>query len=81
MAMNELMNMAHMDEPLWMKNSLGGGEVLSLEEYAHVAAPSFAAKRDGFVTEATRASGVVYINSLALVELLMDVVQLSLTRC
>ncbi|CAN1265907.1 Homeobox-leucine zipper protein HDG1 [Linum perenne] len=73
MAMNELMNMAHMDEPLWMKNSLGGGEVLSLEEYAHVAAPSFAAKRDGFVTEATRASGVVYINSLALVELLMDV--------
>ncbi|CAN1188859.1 Homeobox-leucine zipper protein ROC4 [Linum perenne] len=52
-------------------NRVRGGEVLSLEGYARVAAQPFAAKRDWFVTEATRKSGVVYINSLALVELFM----------
>ncbi|CAL1405019.1 unnamed protein product [Linum trigynum] len=86
-AMNELLKMVHVDEPLWIKignpagdnqsagtsNNNCSKEILNVEEYARVASPSLALKRTGFVREATRETGIVVINSLAIVETMMDV--------
>ncbi|XP_028806078.1 homeobox-leucine zipper protein ANTHOCYANINLESS 2-like [Neltuma alba] len=71
-AMEELMKMAQGDAPLWIKTLDGGNEVLNLEEYARIFPPCLGPKPPGYVTEATRGTGVVTINSLALVETLMD---------
>eukprot|EP00262_Sarcandra_glabra_P016232 TRINITY_DN522_c0_g1_i2.p1 TRINITY_DN522_c0_g1~~TRINITY_DN522_c0_g1_i2.p1 ORF type:complete len:797 (+),score=122.76 TRINITY_DN522_c0_g1_i2:449-2839(+) len=69
-AMDELVKMAQTDEPLW---SLEGGKVtLNYDEYLRVFPRRIGAKPVGFVTEASRESGMVIINSLALVETLMD---------
>ncbi|KAF8380305.1 hypothetical protein HHK36_027787 [Tetracentron sinense] len=70
-AMNELIKIAETDEPLWLQ-SLGGKETLNHEEYMRVFSPCIGMKPSGFVTEATRETGMVIINSLALVEMLMD---------
>ncbi|KAL3517110.1 hypothetical protein ACH5RR_024012 [Cinchona calisaya] len=77
-AMNELMKLAQIDEPLWIRNQLEGGgggggrEILNHEEYMRTFTPCIGMKPNGFVTEASRETGVVIINSLALVETLMD---------
>ncbi|XP_042428609.1 homeobox-leucine zipper protein ANTHOCYANINLESS 2-like isoform X2 [Zingiber officinale] len=72
-AMDELVAMAHMDAPLWIRSTDGGSETLNYEQYHHsvrrIAGMSPAA---GFVAEASRQTGMVIINSLALVETLMD---------
>ena len=78
-AMEELMKMAQGDSPLWIKPVDGENEVLNLEEYARIVPPCLGPKPDGYVTEATRHSGVVMINSLALIEILMDVVCILIT--
>ncbi|KAF8657022.1 hypothetical protein HU200_060356 [Digitaria exilis] len=74
-AMDELVKLAQIDEPLWLP-SLNGSpskEMLNFEEYAHSFLPCFGAKPAGFVSEASRESGLVIIDdSLALVETLMD---------
>ncbi|WOL07520.1 hypothetical protein Cni_G16263 [Canna indica] len=72
-AMDELVKMAQMEEPLWIPSLDGGTETLNYEEY-HQSFPRCigGAKPIGYVSEATRASGVVIINSLALVETLID---------
>ncbi|KAK7270509.1 hypothetical protein RIF29_23707 [Crotalaria pallida] len=67
-AMEELLKMAQADTPLWIKSLDGEKEVLNHEEYARLFSP----KPAGYATEATRETGVVIINSLALVETLMD---------
>ncbi|OVA14140.1 Homeobox domain [Macleaya cordata] len=72
-AMEELVRMAQTNEPLWLPAGLiGGKESLNNEEYSRMFAPCIGAKPSGFVTEATRETGMVIINSLALVETLMD---------
>ncbi|KAF8412309.1 hypothetical protein HHK36_000270 [Tetracentron sinense] len=71
-AMEELVKMAQSDEPLWLPN-WGGKETLNHEEYMRVISPCIGMKPSCFVTEATRETGTVIINSLALVETLMDV--------
>lgn len=73
-AMDELVKMAQADTPLWIKSSEGGKETLNLEEYMRTFPPCMGTKPNGFVTEATRATCTVIINSLALVETLMDTV-------
>lgn len=76
-AMDELVKMAHADDPLWISSLEGGREILNHDEYMRTFTPCIGMKPNGFVTEASRETGVVIINSLALVETLMDSVSLS----
>ncbi|KAG6501791.1 hypothetical protein ZIOFF_041675 [Zingiber officinale] len=71
-AMDELVKMAQMEEPLWISSLDGGRETLNYEEYHQNFPRCVGAKPIGFVSEATRSSCVVIINTLALVETLMD---------
>ncbi|XP_030457367.2 homeobox-leucine zipper protein ANTHOCYANINLESS 2 [Syzygium oleosum] len=71
-AMDELVKMAQADEPLWIRSLEGGREILNHDEYIRTFTPCIGMKPNGFVTEASRETGMVIINSLALVETLMD---------
>ncbi|CAH2069213.1 unnamed protein product [Thlaspi arvense] len=68
-AMDELVKLAHSEEPLWVKSLNGERDELNQEEYMRTFSST---KPTGLVTEASRTSGMVIINSLALVETLMD---------
>ena len=72
-AMDELVKMAQMNEPLWVRDG-SGREVLNGEEYSRLSSECLGPKPVGFATEATRETGIVIINSSALVETLMDAV-------
>ncbi|KAL3009253.1 hypothetical protein AAZX31_07G074000 [Glycine max] len=71
-AMDELVKIAQTGEPLWMRNVEGGREILNNEEYVRTFTPCIGLRPNGFVSEASRENGMVIINSLALVETLMD---------
>lgn len=72
-AMDELVKMAQTNEPLWIRSVESGKEIFNHEEYTRIiSTPCIGLKPNGFVSEASRESGVVIINSLALVETLMD---------
>ncbi|XP_058087000.1 homeobox-leucine zipper protein ANTHOCYANINLESS 2-like [Magnolia sinica] len=71
-AMDELVKMVQTEDPLWIPSLEGGKDTLNYEEYLRLFPRSIGPKPVGFVTEATRESGMVIINSLALVETLMD---------
>ncbi|XP_076915064.1 homeobox-leucine zipper protein ANTHOCYANINLESS 2-like [Bidens hawaiensis] len=71
-AMDELMKLWQINSPLWVGNGDGGPEVLDLDEYLRVFPLILGMKPQGYVSEASRASGVVMINSLALVEAMLD---------
>ncbi|TYI73945.1 hypothetical protein E1A91_D07G164800v1 [Gossypium mustelinum] len=71
-AMDELVKMAQTDEPLWIRSLEVGREILNHDEYSRMFTPCIGIKPAGFLTEASRQTGVVIINSLALVETLMD---------
>ncbi|RYR24558.1 hypothetical protein Ahy_B02g058062 [Arachis hypogaea] len=73
-AMDELVKMAQSCEPLWIRSlEIGGREVLNHEEYIRTFPnPCIALRTNSFVSEASRETGLVIINSLALVETLMD---------
>lgn len=71
-AMDELVKMAQTDEPLWFRSIEGGRELLNHEEYIRTFTPCIGMRPNSFVSEASRETGMVIINSLALVETLMD---------
>ncbi|KAF3684968.1 Homeobox-leucine zipper protein ANTHOCYANINLESS 2 [Capsicum annuum] len=71
-AMDELVKMAQTDEPLWFRSMEGAREVLNQEEYMRTFTPCIGMRPNTFVSEASRETGMVIINSLALVETLMD---------
>ncbi|XP_076956922.1 homeobox-leucine zipper protein HDG1-like isoform X1 [Bidens hawaiensis] len=71
-AMDELVKLAQTDEPLWLQSLDTGREVLNHSEYSRIFTPCIGLKPNDFVSEATRETGTVIINSLALVETLMD---------
>uniref|UniRef100_A0A5B6ZQR0 Putative homeobox-leucine zipper protein ANTHOCYANINLESS 2 isoform X2 n=1 Tax=Davidia involucrata TaxID=16924 RepID=A0A5B6ZQR0_DAVIN len=71
-AMDELIKMAQTNEPIWIRSLEGGREVLNHEDYLRTFTPCIGLKPNGFVTEASRETGMVIINSLALVQTLMD---------
>ncbi|KAG6434438.1 hypothetical protein SASPL_106073 [Salvia splendens] len=71
-AMDELVKIAQTNEPLWVRGMEGGRQVLNREEYSRSFTPCIGMKPKGFAAEASRETGVVIINSLALVETLMD---------
>ncbi|XP_010537198.1 PREDICTED: homeobox-leucine zipper protein HDG7-like isoform X2 [Tarenaya hassleriana] len=71
-AMDELIKLADPDCPLWIKNTNSEKESLNHDEYRSVYAGATCTRNPGFAAEASRETGVVLINSLALVETLMD---------
>ena len=79
-AMDELVKMAQTGQPLWIRNFEGGREILNHEEYTRTMTPCIGLRPNGFVSEASRETGMVIINSLALVETLMDSVSHSTTN-
>lgn len=71
-AMDELVKMAQSETPLWIKSSDGGRETLNVEEYTRTFSPFIGEKPSDFVTEASRQTCILIVNSLAFVETLMD---------
>ncbi|KAK4718430.1 hypothetical protein R3W88_016768 [Solanum pinnatisectum] len=71
-AMNELLKLAMIDEPLWIRSLDGGVETLNLEEYARSFTQFNCMKFIHFTTEATRVSDRVINNGPILMEILMD---------
>lgn len=74
-AMSELIKMAQSDAPLWTRSFDGAREVLNHEEYMRTFSPHIGFMVKNFVPEGSREMGVVLINSLAAVDILMDVVR------
>ncbi|KAF3612687.1 hypothetical protein FXO38_36685 [Capsicum annuum] len=74
-SMNKLVKLAEISGPLWFRSLDGNGEELNLEEYARSFPPCIGMKLANFTTEATKATSTVMINSLTLVETLMDTSQ------
>lgn len=72
-AMDELIKLAELENPLWIKCSKNEKETMNLDEYRSIFTGSKHPGR-GFVAKGSRETGLVLINSLALVETLMDTV-------
>ncbi|CAL5070133.1 unnamed protein product [Urochloa decumbens] len=73
-AMEELVRMAQLDEPLWNAPGLNGpGETLNEEEYERMFPRGLGPKQYGLKSEASRDSSVVIMTHANLVEILMDV--------
>ena len=73
-AMDEFIKLAQADSPLWIKSSNGGKETLNYEEYMRTFPPCIGPKPTNYVSEATRDTSMAIINSLSLVDTLMDAV-------
>ncbi|XP_030482405.2 homeobox-leucine zipper protein HDG2 isoform X2 [Cannabis sativa] len=76
-AMEELIRMAQMGEPLWMTSLDGASAVLNEDEYVRTFPRGIGPKPAGFKCEASRETAVVIMNHINLVEILMDVNQWS----
>ncbi|KAH9327695.1 hypothetical protein KI387_007873, partial [Taxus chinensis] len=72
MAMDELMKMAQLQEPLWIRSVDDGKETLNYEEYLSQFSRGLGPKPMTHRTEATRQVSPVLMNSLDLVQTLMD---------
>ncbi|KAI9087360.1 hypothetical protein K1719_030680 [Acacia pycnantha] len=72
-AMDELLRLLQTNEPLWIKSNTDGREVLNLDAYGNMFPRSNThIKNPNIHAEASRDSGVVIMNSLALVDMFMD---------
>ncbi|MFQ6629350.1 hypothetical protein Gotur_008039 [Gossypium turneri] len=76
-AMEELVRMAQMGEPLWMTSLDGTTCMLNEEEYIRTFPSGIGPKPTGFKCEASKETTVVIMNHINLVEILMDVNQWS----
>ncbi|KAG2574925.1 hypothetical protein PVAP13_7KG395300 [Panicum virgatum] len=75
-AMEELVQMAQLDEPLWNAPGVDGSiETLNEEEYSRMFSRGLGPKQYGLKSEASRDSSVVIMTHANLVEILMDVNQ------
>ncbi|KAK8576614.1 hypothetical protein V6N13_032533 [Hibiscus sabdariffa] len=72
-AMDELLQMAQMGNPLWIKGLHDGIETLNLAEWEQIFSSCIGIKPSGYTVEATKETGLVPLRGLALVETLMDV--------
>ncbi|KAF0897753.1 hypothetical protein E2562_000465 [Oryza meyeriana var. granulata] len=72
-AMDELIQMAQLDEPLWSSEAL-----LNEEEYARMFPRGLGPKQYGLKSEASRCGAVVIMTHSNLVEILMDVNQFAM---
>ncbi|XP_062150819.1 homeobox-leucine zipper protein HDG2 isoform X2 [Alnus glutinosa] len=75
-AMEELIRMAQMGEPLWMTDH-DGASILNEDEYIRTFPRGIGPRPTGFKCEASRETAVVIMNHISLVEILMDASQLS----
>lgn len=73
-AMDELIRMATIGQPLWTPAYDGSIEVLSEDEYVRLFPQGIGPKRLGMSSEATRETAVVGMHHINFVEILMDVV-------
>ncbi|CAH1448326.1 unnamed protein product [Lactuca virosa] len=80
-AMEELVRMAQVCEPLWVPTSNNSHEILSEDEYMRSFPRGIGPKLMGLKSEASRESMVVIMNHMTLVEILMDVNQWSNVFC
>lgn len=72
-AMQEMLQLLQTDKPLWMKSPVDGRDVLNLESYErNFPRPNTPLKSPNIRIEASRDSGVVIMNSLALVDMFVD---------
>ncbi|KAJ1418147.1 START domain [Sesbania bispinosa] len=76
-AMEELIGMAQMGEPLWLTTLDGSTTVLNEDEYIRSFPRGIGPKPAGFKCEASRETAVVIMNHVNLVEILMDTNQWS----
>ncbi|KAF9625194.1 hypothetical protein IFM89_020114 [Coptis chinensis] len=74
-AIDELIKMCQMSDPLWVRNSNGTKEILNMEEHAKMFpwSANFKQHKGEFRTEATRDSVVVIMNSVTLADAFLDV--------
>lgn len=72
-AMEELVRMAQMGEPLWM-TTLDGSAMLNEDEYVRTFPRGIGPKPPGFKCEASRETAVVIMSHINLLEIIMDVV-------
>lgn len=77
-AMEELIRMAQLGEPLWVPSIDGATETINEEEYVRTFPRGIGPKPFGFKSEASRDTAVVIMNHINLVEILMDAVAISL---
>lgn len=72
-AMEELLRLLQTNEPLWMKSSTDGRDILDLDSYERMFPRANShLKNPNVRTESSRDSGVVIMNGLALVDMFMD---------
>lgn len=77
-AMEELIRMAQLGEPLWVPAIDGLMETINEEEYVRTFPRGIGPKPIGFKSEASRDTAVVIMNHINLVEILMNAVAISL---
>ncbi|XP_061348032.1 homeobox-leucine zipper protein HDG11-like [Gastrolobium bilobum] len=72
-AMEELISLSQTNDPLWMKSSTDGRDVLNFETYERMfPKPNCQLKNPNVRIEASRDTGVVIMNGLTLVDMFMD---------
>ncbi|XP_059300066.1 homeobox-leucine zipper protein HDG11-like isoform X1 [Lycium ferocissimum] len=72
-AMEELIRLLQTNEPLWTKSTADGRDVLNLDSYGqNFPKANSSLKNPNVRIEASRESGVVILNGLALVDMFMD---------
>ncbi|KAE8678301.1 Homeobox-leucine zipper family protein [Hibiscus syriacus] len=71
-AMVELVKIAQMGHPLWIKGLHDGPETLNIAEYERIFPSCIGIKPSGYTVEATRETAFVPLRGLALIETLMD---------
>lgn len=72
-AMEELLRLLQTNEPLWMKSSTDGRDVIDLDSYERMFPRANShLKNPNVRIESSRDSGVVIMNGLALVDMFMD---------
>lgn len=71
-AMEELMVMAQVGEPLWMGEVNGTSLALNLDEYTKTFRKGLGPRLIGFRTEASRETALVAMNPAGIVEMLMQ---------
>lgn len=73
-AMEGFIRMLQMEEPLWMRSVTDGREILNLEAYERMFPRPSQSKAPDIRTEASKDSGLVIMNGMALVDILVDAV-------
>lgn len=76
-AMEELIRMAQVGEPMWTMGLDGTSGVLNEDEYIRAFPRGIITNPTGLKREASRETGVIIMNHINLVEILMDVVGFS----